>query len=82
MDNEPKFTVASLPMVAAGHVITCDNEFLTRVGLTNALSLSLVHAATEYQLKHKVYVVIYIQAHAMHEPAHYLRGSVALHNTS
>ena len=57
MDNEPKFTVASLPMVAAGHVITCDNEFLTRVGLTNALSLSLVHAATEYQLKHKVYVV-------------------------
>ena len=53
-------------MVAAGHVTTCDNELLTRVGLTNVLSLSLVHGVTEYQLKHKV--VICIQADAMHEP--------------
>ena len=53
MDNEPPFTATSLPMfsplprertpVAAGHVTTCDNEHLTRVGLTNVSPLWSMH---------------------------------------
>ena len=50
-------------LVAAGHVTTCDNELLTRVGLMYYISSSLVHGTTEYELK--LEAVICIQAYAI-----------------